>query len=86
MQSALNVFCFFFQKPLIPSNNSNLINGRNPIKRPAPKLEEETKPKVARQRIPDWDYKSRFNLLNEKHKALLEENGKLKNKLIGKFF
>lgn len=63
-----------------------MTNQRNASKRPATKTDEDSKPKVARQqKIPDWDYKSRFNVLNEKYKTLLEQCDKMKTKLVGEF-
>ncbi|XP_056645169.1 protein claret segregational [Diorhabda sublineata] len=50
------------------------------VKRPATtKADNEVKSKVVRQqKVPDWDYKTRFQLLSDKHKTLQEVHSKLK--------
>lgn len=78
-----------FQKPLrlpnLPSISSSVAQ-RNAVKRPAAKpLEEVVKPKVAKAKIPDWDYKSRFNQLNEQHKGMQEKLHVMKIKCTGKY-
>ncbi|KAG5873436.1 hypothetical protein JTB14_031053 [Gonioctena quinquepunctata] len=60
--------------------SSSCVKG--PSKRPAGgKSEDETKAKMVKQaKIPDWDYKSRFQNLNERHTNLLETLKNLKAK------
>lgn len=64
----------------------NLTTQKIAPKRAAEKNVDEVKAKVSRpQKIPDWDYKTRFNVLNEKHKALGEKMDAQKAKIAGKW-
>lgn len=67
------------------SGISSGSSGRVGMKRPAAPTKEVVKPKIARQKIPDWDYKSRFNILNEKHVKLLSDHKDAAEKLACKF-
>ncbi|XP_018562175.1 carboxy-terminal kinesin 2 [Anoplophora glabripennis] len=51
-------------------------------KRKGEKSSDEGKPKVVKQaKIPDWDYKARYNQLREKYTVLNEEHKKQKDKI-----
>lgn len=53
-------------------------------KRKAEKSSEEVKSKIVKQvKIPDWDYKGRYNQLREKYATLNEEHKENKFKLEG---
>lgn len=70
-------------KPIAKNVNTNL--GVQPLarKRPAA-VAEDVKPKVAKVMKPaPYDYKARYNLLNEKHTKLVESFKELKQKLVG---
>ncbi|CAH0546296.1 unnamed protein product [Brassicogethes aeneus] len=56
---------------------------RAPVKRGATdKMPDESKPKVMKQqKVASWDYKGKFNQLNEKYLALQETNKNMKDKL-----
>lgn len=54
-------------------------------KRPATgKNDVENKPKVPKVKIPDWDYKSRFHELQNRHKAVQEDLKDFKAKAASK--
>ncbi|KAJ8932765.1 hypothetical protein NQ314_014467 [Rhamnusium bicolor] len=76
------------EKPRLLSKVTNKVQSTRPQtskiapKRKAEKPSEEVKPKIVKQaKIPDWDYKGRYNQLREKHIVLNEEHKKQISKL-----
>lgn len=66
------------------TTSASAVKKNVPMKRPAVKKAEEPKAKVPKQtKVPDWDYKTRFSILNEKHNQLKASYEEQKAKLTG---
>nr|CAI5833607.1 unnamed protein product [Callosobruchus analis] len=69
------------RKVLPPKVKPNGVVQRQPQKRPGPNIDDQPKAKVAKApKVASWDFKTKFQLLNEKHTKLLQSFKELQEK------
>lgn len=69
---------------VIPKTSNQSQKTATVLKRKAEKTSDEVKPKLVKHsKIPDWDYKARYNQLREKFSSLNEDFKKQHTRIEG---
>ncbi|KAK9881340.1 hypothetical protein WA026_015467 [Henosepilachna vigintioctopunctata] len=82
VSKTINTNC---RSKVLGTNSNNVKSTVVPkigIKRAAEGSEVEIKNKVVRRRVPEWDYKTRFEILNEKYTTLCSDHKSSKEKVL----